>query len=56
MNATIVRERSVLVVEDSPETRTQITDLLEREGYSVEYASCGETALTLLREHDPDLV
>ena len=55
MNATLVRERSVLVVEEAPETREQLTHLLEREGYDVDHASCGEETLAKLREHFPEV-
>lgn len=46
----------ILVVEDSPTTRQQITDLLEHEGYDVISAGDGEQALALVKEHHPELV
>jgi len=48
--------RKILVVEDSPTTRRQITDILEAAGYQVISAEDGEAALTLVHEHHPELV
>ncbi|QEG21431.1 response regulator transcription factor [Mariniblastus fucicola] len=48
--------QKVLVVEDSPTTRRQITDILEGAGYEVISAEDGEAALELVREHHPELV
>ena len=56
MNATIAPERSVLVVEDAPEVREQLTNLMQAEGYAVDHAGCGEETLAKLREDEPDLV
>ena len=49
-------KQKILVVEDSPTTRRQITDILESEGYEVITAEDGEAALQLVREHHPELV
>lgn len=46
----------VLVVEDSPTTRRQITDLLVEAGYAAVSAQDGEEALRLTEEHHPELV
>ena len=40
--------RKILVVEDSPTTRRQITDILETAGYQVISAEDGEAALELV--------
>ncbi len=48
--------QKIMVVEDSPTTRRQISDLLENAGYKVVTAEDGEQALTLVREHHPELV
>ena len=48
--------QKILVVEDSPTTRRQITDILESQGYEVITAEDGEAALRLVREHHPELV
>lgn len=48
--------QKILVVEDSPTTRRQITDILEGAGYVVISAEDGEAALRLVREHHPELV
>ena len=48
--------QKILVVEDSPTTRRQITDILESAGYQVIAAEDGETALKLVREHHPEMV
>jgi twitching motility two-component system response regulator PilH len=48
--------KKILVVEDSPTTRRQITDILEHAGYGVITAEDGEAALQMVREQHPDLV
>jgi len=48
--------QKILVVEDSPTTRRQITGILESSGYQVITAEDGEAALQLVREHHPELV
>ena len=48
--------KKILVVEDSPTTRRQITDILEHAGYGVITAEDGEAALLMVREQHPDLV
>jgi twitching motility two-component system response regulator PilH len=48
--------KQILVVEDSPTTRRQITEILESQGYEVISAEDGEAALELVREHHPELV
>ena len=42
-------ERTILVVDDDPEMRTLLVEVLCREGYAVEEASNGAEALTRLR-------
>lgn len=46
----------ILVVEDSPTTRRQISDLLQQSGFETLTARDGEEALQLTREHHPNLV
>jgi CheY-like chemotaxis protein len=41
----------ILVVEDEPVSRTLLTGLLEREGYTLAVAEQGGQALTYLRSH-----
>lgn len=48
--------QKILVVEDGPTTRRQITEILEGAGYEVITAADGERALELVREHHPELV
>ena len=48
--------QKILVVEDSPTTRRQISEILESMGFEVITASDGEEALSLVREHHPELV
>ena len=52
----MITPRKILVVEDSPTTRRQITEILESQGYEVITAEDGEVALELVREHHPELV
>jgi CheY-like chemotaxis protein len=44
------QSRTILVVEDEPITQEIVVRYLERAGYSVIAASCGEDALQVLRE------
>ncbi|HEU0237347.1 MAG TPA: HD domain-containing phosphohydrolase [Candidatus Limnocylindrales bacterium] len=46
----------VLIVEDDRASRTLLEHLLEREGYRVVTALDGQTALSAVDEHTPDLV
>ena len=46
----------VLVVEDDPWIRALLTDLLAAEGFEVEQASNGPSAIRLANEQHPDLV
>ena len=50
-----MKER-ILVVEDDPAILTGLADLLESEGYAVETARSGTSALELFRQSSPDLV
>jgi DNA-binding response OmpR family regulator len=46
----------VLVVDDDPTVADVVRRYLERDGYAVQLAADGETALRLAGEHEPDLV
>jgi DNA-binding NarL/FixJ family response regulator len=46
----------VLVVDDSPETLSLLTDTLDQAGFTVLIATDGETALDLMNQITPDLV
>jgi CheY-like chemotaxis protein len=48
--------RTVLLVEDSPETRDIYATLLEHEGYEVVTASSGDEGVVKAIEHRPDLI
>ncbi len=50
------RRDTVLVVDDTPETLSLLTDTLDQEGYTVLIATDGEAALDLLEQITPDLV
>jgi CheY-like chemotaxis protein len=52
----VKRESVVLVVEDEPESRDTLRELLELEGYKVETASDGKAALEVLETMDPCVV
>ncbi|MGE4298986.1 MAG: response regulator [Desulfovibrionaceae bacterium] len=54
--ATFLKERLVMVVDDSETVRQTVVDGLVREGFQVVAASNGEEALILLHEDIPDLV
>jgi DNA-binding response OmpR family regulator len=49
-------QKTVLVIEDDPWTRTITTALLAGEGFAVVEAKNGEEGLSLAREHAPDAV
>lgn len=50
------RSPRVLVVDDEPEIRTVLARLLTREGYAVEVAHDGPTALERIDTHPPDVI
>ena len=54
-NSGIGRSR-ILVVEDEPDVRDLIVEILEREGYDVQTASTGREAIALLARHAYDLI
>jgi signal transduction histidine kinase/CheY-like chemotaxis protein len=54
--AASVRDRDVLVVDDSPEVRDMVRRAMEREGWSVREASNGREALEALEAKVPALV
>jgi CheY-like chemotaxis protein len=47
--------RSVLVIEDNPDAREALVALLELDGYDVESAADGPTAIELTRAKRPDV-
>jgi CheY-like chemotaxis protein len=48
--------RRILIVEDHPTMREAMRLVLEGEGFAIDEASDGETALTKIRDDPPDLV
>jgi len=50
------RETRVLVVDDDPDIRLLIHDLLSEEGFKCDLVDNGDTALNRLREHPADVV
>ncbi len=46
----------VLVVDDEPNICNVLRRILEREGYLVLTAPDGETALQLIKQHEPDVI
>lgn len=46
----------VLVVDDEPNLCNVLRRILEREGYLVLTAPDGETALQLIKQHEPDVI
>jgi DNA-binding response OmpR family regulator/DNA-binding CsgD family transcriptional regulator len=51
-----LRRDTVLVVDDTPETLSLLTDTLDQAGFTVLIATDGETALDLVDQVTPDLV
>lgn len=49
-------KKKILVVEDEPDYRVILRDILGKAGYAVLDASTGETGLSLYRAESPDLV
>src|SRR5437588_10657225 len=54
--ATSTGQKTVLVIEDDPWTRTITTALLAGEGFAVVEAKNGEEGLNKARQHSPDAV
>lgn len=48
--------KTILVVDDEPDIRQLLQDILEDEDYRVHVAENAETARSLRREHQPDLI
>ena len=48
--------KKILVVDDEPAIRDLVQMVLTREGYQVSVAQDGQTALTLVRSIQPDLI
>ena len=46
----------ILIVEDHPTMREAMRLILEHEGFDIREAPDGETALTMVHEHRPDLM
>jgi CheY-like chemotaxis protein len=51
-----VEGRRILIVEDHPTMREAMRLVLEGEGFDIDEASDGQTALTMVRDDPPDLV
>jgi DNA-binding response OmpR family regulator len=56
MSVATVGQKTVLVIEDDPWTRTITTALLAGEGFAVVEAKNGEEGLTQAREQAPDAI
>ena len=56
MTVVTAGQKTVLVIEDDPWTRTITTALLAGEGFAVVEAKNGEEGLHLARQHTPDAV
>jgi len=54
--ATTTGQKTILVIEDDPWTRTITTALLAGEGFAVVEAKNGEEGLSAARQHAPDAV
>jgi CheY-like chemotaxis protein len=51
-----VEGRRILIVEDHPTMREAMRLVLEGEGFDIDEASDGQTALSMVRDDPPDLV
>lgn len=51
-----VAKKKILVVEDEPDYRVLLREILGKAGYAVSDASTGETGLSLYRAESPDLL
>ena len=49
-------KRSILVVDDDPDSRAMVRTILESDGYAVEECSGGREALTKMETYTPELV
>lgn len=49
-------KKKILVVEDEPDYRVLLREILGKAGYAVSDASTGETGLSLYRAESPDLL
>jgi DNA-binding response OmpR family regulator len=56
MTVATLGQKTVLVIEDDPWTRTITTALLAGEGFAVVEAKNGEEGLHMAREHAPDAI
>src|SRR5438093_3025743 len=56
MTVAATGQRTILVIEDDPWTRTITTALLAGEGFAVVEAKNGEEGLNMARQHSPDAV
>lgn len=50
------KHRKILVVDDDPQSRLIVVKALEYEGYQVEQADSGESAIKVMKQGDPHLV
>jgi DNA-binding response OmpR family regulator len=55
-DAQSTRRDTILVVDDTPDTLSLLTNTLDRAGFTVLIATDGEAALNLLEQITPDLV
>jgi two-component system alkaline phosphatase synthesis response regulator PhoP len=53
---TTARSPHVVIVDDDPEIRGIVRDVLQRDGYRVSTVGDGEALLAMLRGHHPDLI
>ena len=51
-----IQSKRILVVEDNPEMRQSVANILKLEGYQVHQAENGQAALALLQRVTPDLI
>lgn len=56
MTRTFAVVKTILIVEDNDMTQKLVRTILAREGYRTIFASSGEDAISLAKEHLPDLI
>ena len=49
-------KKGVFLIEDDQDIRSSIIDILEEEGFAIDWAANGQEALDVMEGYDPDLI